>query len=387
MAAEMIKKQPFVTVGSYCTNETGGIYTNETGGNSITSSLKSKIEEVKNLFKNTPLRYRIEFHRDEDEYGLVRLTIDQEHALVDQNKDEYKDILHRLFKLDESLVVTIDSIKPSEDGDPRRTELVFFVGQKISPRTQETKRISSKLVFDHLHKKGQTLRGDLERLNVRYPLVGGFYEPNIDGGEPLFIQERKNKCMILLHIDPCSWFDYLKNDLKIDANMIGWEWYNDQTHEHMYAHGHLYIDHENVPEEHALLEFAKRPRHWAGESLDWENFYETDRKRLFRDRLNQATLFQLRKDMAATKEDLYDAFLEVRKDVVKRRKYDFEDSLATKADLADSLLELRKDIKTDLADAFLELRKGWDEKFQKIFDFMEDVLQNKVAKADHIKCK
>ncbi len=118
----------------------------------------------------------------------MALIINQKEDFVKTNKKNIQDTLHKIFNNDQSLIINIASIKPN---DENKTEVVFYVEQKQSTLTQETKRVSSVLVFNHLNKQeaGQTtgsllgglganraptIKQQLEQINVTnfYPMVG-----------------------------------------------------------------------------------------------------------------------------------------------------------------------------------------------------------------------
>lgn len=92
--------------------------------------------------------------------------------------------MHKIFNSDPSLTVVIDSVKPSNDN---KTEVVFYVKQRVSQATEQTTRVQSMLVFNHLNKQeapassllgglktNLTIKQQLEQINVvnMYPLVG-----------------------------------------------------------------------------------------------------------------------------------------------------------------------------------------------------------------------
>ncbi len=118
----------------------------------------------------------------------MALILNQKEDLVKTNKKNIQDTLHKIFNNDQSLIINLASIKSSDDN---KTEVVFYVEQKLSNLTQETKRISSVMVFNHLNKQetGQTtgsllgglgasrpptIKQQLEQINVTnfYPMVG-----------------------------------------------------------------------------------------------------------------------------------------------------------------------------------------------------------------------
>lgn len=90
-------------------------------------------------------------YKNED--GLVCLTINQKEEQVRTNEKNITDVLHKTFNSDASLTVKIESIKSSEDGS--KTELVFYVEQRLNPMTEEKQRVASTLVSAHLNKQEQ----------------------------------------------------------------------------------------------------------------------------------------------------------------------------------------------------------------------------------------
>lgn len=122
-------------------------------------------------------------HKEED--GLVSLIVNQKVDLVKTNQKSITDCLHKIFNNDQSLAIKIDSIKQMGDD---KTEVIIYVEQKQSMISQETKRISCMLLFNHLNKQENqqtggllgsvnrqpTIKQQLEQINVvnLYPLLG-----------------------------------------------------------------------------------------------------------------------------------------------------------------------------------------------------------------------
>lgn len=90
-------------------------------------------------------------YKNED--GLVCLVINQKEDQVRTNEKNITDVLHKTFNSDASLTVKVESIKASDDG--AKTELVFYVEQRLNPMNEEKQRVASTLVSTHLNKQEQ----------------------------------------------------------------------------------------------------------------------------------------------------------------------------------------------------------------------------------------
>lgn len=123
-----------------------------------------------------------------NENGMVNLILNQKEETVRTNQKNVTDVLHKIFNNDQSLAVKIDSIKAIEEGT--KSEVIFYVEQRVNQMTDEKNIVPSQTVFQHLSKADapavstgmfntlktatNTTKQQLESIGVvnMYPLVG-----------------------------------------------------------------------------------------------------------------------------------------------------------------------------------------------------------------------
>lgn len=123
-----------------------------------------------------------------NENGMVNLILNQKEETIRTNQKNITDVLHKIFNNDQSLSVKIDSIKSIEEGT--KTEVIFYVEQRVNQMTEEKNIVPSQTVFQHLNKADapaassslfnslktatNTTKQQLESIGVvnMYPLVG-----------------------------------------------------------------------------------------------------------------------------------------------------------------------------------------------------------------------
>jgi len=103
----------------------------------------SRLSRFKSISYNCRPQYK-------NEDGLVTLVLNKSKDEVEKNQTNICETLQKTFNNDQSLSVKVETIKGRED--PTKTELVFYVEQRLNPMTQDVQRVASTLVCSHLQK-------------------------------------------------------------------------------------------------------------------------------------------------------------------------------------------------------------------------------------------
>ena len=120
---------------------------------------------------------------NKNEDGLMCLIMKQKESIIKTNKKNMIDSLHKIFDSNPSLTVNIDSIKSVDD---EKTEVVFYITQKLNQLSDQTTRVPSLSIDAHLRKTDPaggilsslkttpSVKQQLDQLSVEnfYPLVG-----------------------------------------------------------------------------------------------------------------------------------------------------------------------------------------------------------------------